>query len=99
MELKGNFLLVAAIDFGTTYTGYAYSTRKEFQTDPLKINMMTWNAGSGGLVSQKTSTCVLFKPDETFHSFGYKAEDNYTEQVLDGDYEDWFFFRRCTKNV
>ncbi|OWF47858.1 Heat shock 70 kDa protein 12B [Mizuhopecten yessoensis] len=94
MELKDNFLLVAAIDFGTTYTGYAYSTLKEFQTDPLKINMMTWNAGSGGLVSQKTSTCVLFKPDGTFHSFGYKAEDYYTELYMDDKHKDWFFFRR-----
>ncbi|XP_033725847.1 heat shock 70 kDa protein 12B-like [Pecten maximus] len=94
MNLKDKYLLVAAIDFGTTYTGYAYSSRHEFNTDPLKINLMTWNAGSAGLVSLKSSTCVLFKPDETFHSFGYEAEDQYNELAMDDDHKDWFFFRR-----
>ncbi|XP_021358689.1 heat shock 70 kDa protein 12A-like isoform X2 [Mizuhopecten yessoensis] len=94
MELKDSFLLVAAIDFGTTYSGYAYSTRHDFETDPLIINLMTWNAGSGGLASQKTSTCVLFKPDKIFHSFGYAAEDFYNDLVLDDDQKGWYFFRR-----
>lgn len=30
-------LIVAAIDFGTTYSGYAYSFRDEYQKDPLKV--------------------------------------------------------------
>lgn len=32
-----NYLLVAAIDFGTTYSGYAFSTRQRFSTDKLNI--------------------------------------------------------------
>ncbi|XP_033724910.1 heat shock 70 kDa protein 12B-like [Pecten maximus] len=55
---------------------------------------MTWNAGSGGVVSLKSSTCVLFKPDETFHSFGYEAEDHYNDLAMDDDHKGWFFFRR-----
>ncbi|XP_033726267.1 heat shock 70 kDa protein 12A-like [Pecten maximus] len=93
MEYR-DYQLVAAIDFGTTYTGYAYSTRYEFQKDPLKINLMMLNAESTRLSSQKAPTCVLFKPDETFHSFGYEAEDNFNELYMDGDHKDWFFFRR-----
>ncbi|OWF47857.1 Heat shock 70 kDa protein 12B [Mizuhopecten yessoensis] len=94
MELKDSFLLGAAIDFGTTYSGYAYSTRHDFKTDPLIINVMSWTAVSVGLTSQKTSTCVLFKPDETFHSFGYAAEDFYNELAMDDNNRDWYFFRR-----
>jgi hypothetical protein len=30
-------LFVVAIDFGTSYTGYAYSQRNEFERDPLRI--------------------------------------------------------------
>jgi len=31
---------VAAIDFGTTYSGYAYSFKDEYNTDPLKVNVL-----------------------------------------------------------
>ena len=32
-----DYLLVAAIDFGTAYSGYAFSTRGEYAKDPLKV--------------------------------------------------------------
>ena len=30
-------LFVVAVDFGTSYTGYAYAQRDSFETDPLKL--------------------------------------------------------------
>jgi hypothetical protein len=40
-----NYLMVAAIDFGTTYSGYAFSTISNFKLDPLKIHVnQAWNA-------------------------------------------------------
>lgn len=30
-------LIVAAIDFGTTYSGYAYSLKDEYKKDPMKV--------------------------------------------------------------
>ncbi|KAH3841874.1 hypothetical protein DPMN_115355 [Dreissena polymorpha] len=36
-NLKEHFLLVAAIDFGTSYSGYGYSTKEDFELNPLKI--------------------------------------------------------------
>lgn len=94
--------LVAAIDFGTTFSGYAYSSLHEYKTDPLKIFTNAWAAGNGGLESFKTSTCVLFDPRGKFHSFGYEAEQNYS--ALKGQKNDWYYFRRfkmmvCTKMV
>lgn len=35
-------LLVAAIDFGTAYSGYAYSFRNDYKLDPLKITTNHW---------------------------------------------------------
>lgn len=32
-------LAVAAIDFGTTYSGFAYSFRSDYQSTPLKVNI------------------------------------------------------------
>lgn len=88
-------LFVAAIDFGTTYSGYAFSFRHDFEKDPSKINAnQTWVAGHRNLFSLKAPTCVLLHPDKTFHSFGYEAEDKYTELFQDDEHEDWYFFKR-----
>ncbi|XP_060064371.1 heat shock 70 kDa protein 12B-like [Ylistrum balloti] len=94
MASSGQHLLVAAIDFGTTYSGYAFSFIHDFERDPLKISANSWAAGSGGLMSLKTSTCVLFKPNGDFHSFGFEAEDKYSDLALDQKQNGWYYFRR-----
>ena len=43
-RLKDDYIMVAAIDFGTTFSGYAFSFRKN-QTD-IKMNK-NWGAGLG----------------------------------------------------
>ena len=47
-------------------------------------------------MSLKTSTCVLFKPDKTFNSFGYDAEEDYAELASreTGEHKKWYYFRR-----
>ena len=87
-------MLVAAIDFGTTFSGYAFSLRHEFNADPLKANANQWSVGSRSSISLKTPTCVLFSPDKKFDSFGYEAEDKYTTLALDNKHHDWYYFRR-----
>ncbi|XP_069130064.1 heat shock 70 kDa protein 12B-like [Argopecten irradians] len=94
MAITEGHLLVAAIDFGTTYSGYAFSFLHEYKRDPLKVSSNDWAVGSGGLMSLKTSTCLLFKPNEDFHSFGFEAEDKYSDLALDGEQEGWRYFRR-----
>ncbi|KAH3818556.1 hypothetical protein DPMN_120277 [Dreissena polymorpha] len=37
-------LVVASLDFGTTYSGWAYSFTHEFQQDPTQIKSKHWNA-------------------------------------------------------
>ncbi|XP_033742407.1 heat shock 70 kDa protein 12A-like [Pecten maximus] len=86
--------IVAAIDFGTTNSGYAFSTIDDYKTSPLKISAISWVSGSNRLQSQKTPTCVLFDENKRFHSFGYEAEDKYSDLALDDEEEDWYFFRR-----
>ncbi|XP_053400410.1 heat shock 70 kDa protein 12A-like [Mercenaria mercenaria] len=90
--LNEDYLLVAAIDFGTAYSGYAFSTRGDYNRDPLKVSANTW--GAGNLMSLKTSTCVLFDKNKKFHSFGFEAEDNYSGYALDDEHHDYYFFRR-----
>jgi hypothetical protein len=39
-----DYVMVAAIDFGTTYSGYAFSTISNLKLDPLKIHAnQAWN--------------------------------------------------------
>ncbi|XP_053398663.1 heat shock 70 kDa protein 12A-like [Mercenaria mercenaria] len=90
--LNEDYLLVAAIDFGTEYSGYAFSTRDDYSRDPLKVAANTW--GAGNLMSLKTSTCVLFDKNKKFHSFGFEAEDYYSGYALDDEHHDYYFFRR-----
>ena len=85
-------LIVCAIDFGTTYSGYAYSMR----SDPMKIYCPHWTSGTSTLASYKTPTTVLLDRDEEFVAFGYDAEKMYSELVEEEDetVEDYFYFRR-----
>jgi hypothetical protein len=88
-------LMVVAIDFGTSYSGYAFSTRNDFQRDPLKIHVnQAWNSGKKQLLSLKTPTCLLLDKKKEIVSFGYEAEDAYAELVLDEKHHDYYFFER-----
>ncbi|XP_060790778.1 heat shock 70 kDa protein 12A isoform X3 [Neoarius graeffei] len=69
-----SFVVVVAIDFGTTSSGYAYAFTKE----PECIHTMRrWEGGDPGVSNQKTPTTILLSPDKKFHSFGYAARDFY----------------------
>lgn len=100
MSESSNYLLVAAIDFGTTYSGYAFSTKAEFMRDPLSINSnQTWNAGTRRLCSLKTPTCLLLDQEKKFLAFGYEAEDKYTELVMDDKHADFYYFEHFKMNL
>lgn len=85
----GHFVVVA-IDFGTTYSGYAFS----FVRDPENIHMMKkWEGGDPGVINQKTPTTLLLTPDKKFHSFGYSARDYYHD--LDPqEAKKWLYFEK-----
>ena len=70
-ELPEDYVIVAAIDFGTTFSGYAFS----FRNNKDKI-LMNKNWGENlGCQSYKTPTCVMVDSSDRFHAFGYEAED------------------------
>ena len=66
-------MLVAAIDFGTTYSGYAFSWKSEWR----KINHQTCHTDK--FVSSKASTTLLLHPDKSFYMFGYGAENTFKD--------------------
>ncbi|XP_052061586.1 heat shock 70 kDa protein 12A-like isoform X1 [Mytilus californianus] len=91
-----DILMVAAIDFGTTYSGYAYSLKGEYEKDKLNIHAnQAWNSGGKSLMSLKTPTCILInKENKEFESFGYEAENAYADIVIEDEADNYYFFDR-----
>ena len=87
-------LFVASIDFGTTYSGYAFSSKDEWERDPLKIHTNVWN--SSNLMSAKTPTTLLLSPKKEFLAFGYDAENIYSESK---DNFASFYYFHCFKSI
>ena len=86
-----------AIDFGTTYSGYAFQFRHDYDEDKIRsiFANTSWVAGDGnGLMSWKTPTTLLLNSDDSFNSFGYEAEEIYHELIENEEHHDYHYFRR-----
>ncbi|XP_022801897.1 heat shock 70 kDa protein 12A-like, partial [Stylophora pistillata] len=91
LHLEKSFLATVAIDFGTTYSGFAFSFNKDEGKDMIFMNR-AWVNDQGHQTS-KTPTCLLLKPDLSFHSFGYEAEENYASLTSISEEKEYMFFR------
>ncbi|XP_062593077.1 heat shock 70 kDa protein 12A-like [Saccostrea cucullata] len=91
---KDKDLMVAAIDFGTTYSGYAFGMTRELTEDPPKVYCPTWHAADGGLISYKTPTTVLLDENRELVAFGFDAEEQYAELADENDHVDHYYFHR-----
>lgn len=88
-------LLVAAIDIGTTYSGYAFSFAHEQlgeTADPNKIHVNTWENDGGSRSHFKTPSCLLLHPNGNLHSFGNAAIVKYNTLTEEEKHRDWYFF-------
>ena len=75
INLEKDKIVVIAIDFGTTFSGYAFAfTSKKRQ---ILINK-NWGAGQS-FQSYKAPTCVLLANNGEFLAFGYDAENDFVE--------------------
>ena len=74
-----NVLAVAAIDFGSSLSGFAFS----FVSHPHNIRMRRdWGCNVGIACSSKTPTCLLLKQNGEFE-FGFEAQE--TMSALEED--------------
>lgn len=95
--MDSNSFLVVAIDFGTTYSGYAFQFRHDYEEDKIRsiFANTSWVAGDGnGLMSWKTPTTLLLNSDDSFNSFGYEAEEIYHELIENEEHHGYHYFRR-----
>ncbi|XP_052083880.1 heat shock 70 kDa protein 12A-like [Mytilus californianus] len=92
---------VAAIDFGTTYSGYAFSVSSP-NTELKNVEILSnqvWNSGTAEVASLKTPTCLLLTKERDLVAFGYEAEEQYADIVMDGHADDYYFFHRFKMNL
>ena len=80
-----------ATDFGTTYSGFAFSFLKDQGKDAIFMSM-DWVNEQGGQTS-KTPTCLLLKPDLSFDSFGYDAIEMYDSLQGESEEKEYLFFK------
>ena len=84
------YIAVIAIDFGTTFSGYAFSMRSD--KHDIKMNK-SWGA-EVGFQAYKTPTSILLKPGGDFHSFGFEAQNGFAELDEDEIREGYQLFQR-----
>ncbi|KAJ8304660.1 hypothetical protein KUTeg_018243 [Tegillarca granosa] len=88
-------LLVAAIDFGTSYSGYAYAFLSDYEKNPqgFHIQLNEWTTNFTNERTAKTPTTVLFTPEKEFDSFGYEAEETFVNLIEKKEHRDWYYFK------
>lgn len=84
-------VMIAAIDFGTTYSGYAFGFKSDLDEDPTQVSCFQWH-GTAGIMSLKLPTTVLLNANEEKElvAFGYEAEEMYSGD----EHLDHFYFHR-----
>lgn len=92
MAHLGNSLFVVGIDFGTTYSGYAFASKDDFKADPPKISTNIWQGSK--LLSLKAPTAVLLNKNQDFEAFGYEAEKKFSELLADEEQDDYYYFHQ-----
>lgn len=85
-------LLVAAIDIGTTFSGYAFSFRHEHTTDRMRITTHEWPHASG--MSMKAPTSILLGPDGEVKEFGYEAKEKFVDLAEKNQHLDHYYFSK-----
>lgn len=91
LDLQNLYIAVVAIDFGTSYSGFAFSFNKGHEQDAIFMNR-DWTNEQGGRTS-KAPTCLLLNPDLSFNSFGYDAMENYAQLQNKHEEQKYFFLQ------
>jgi hypothetical protein len=85
-------LLVAAIDFGSSGVGYAFSFAYQFKTNPIDVHASIWNKNNSA-VSTKLPCVLLFDESKKFVCFGFDAEDKYEDLFNNDEHDKWYYFK------
>lgn len=89
--LQNKIIFVAALDFGTTYSGIAWSFPWESEN---KITCFMWAPSEQGCrATIKTPTVLLLNPNKELLAFGYEAEEEYNKLVAKNSHREYYLFK------
>ena len=88
---NSSYIAVVAIDFGTTYGGFAFAFNHKEGEGGIHMNKAWGN--EQGLSTLKTSTSLLLRPDGQFDSFGFEADEKYANFFC-GEDQEYMYFKR-----
>ena len=88
---NSSYIAVVAIDFGTTYSGFAFAFNQKEGEGGIHMNKAWGN--EQGLSTLKTSTSLLLRPDGQFDSFGFEADEKYANFFC-GEDQEYMYFKR-----
>ena len=94
---KSSYIVVVAIDFGTTYSGFAFSFVKGHGASRV-FKSRGW-VNEDGNSTEKTPTCLLLKPDLSFDSFGYEAVEKYAHLQEESSEQAYYFLKHFKMNL
>ena len=83
--------VVVAIDFGTSFSGFAFSFNHRDGSEDIYMNR-AWGSAQG-YTTYKTPTCILLNPYKKFVKFGFEAAEKYAE-LEDAKDKSFYFFDR-----
>lgn len=86
-----SYIAIVAIDFGTTFSGFAFSFLHLEGEPGIHLNKDWGN--EQGYQTAKAPTSVLLTPEKIFDKFGYEAAEQYA-QLEEPRNRDVFFFER-----
>lgn len=87
---KESYIAVVAIDFGTTFSGFAFAFNHQEGETGIHMNK-DWGTDQGYSML-KTPTSLLLNPDKSFNSFGFEAQDRFAE-LEDEQAQEFYYFQ------
>lgn len=86
-----SYIAVVAIDFGTTFSGFAFAFNNKEGEKSIHMNK-EWGTDQG-CSTLKTPTCLLLNPNKSFNSFGYEAQDRFAE-LEEEEAQQYYYFEK-----
>lgn len=90
--------VVVAIDLGTTFSGYAFSTAKDFKKDPAIVYANQIWTGTNQ-VNVKCPTCILLDQKKDCIAFGFEAKEKFKEVLKNKEQNEYYFFEKFKMNL
>ena len=85
------YIAVVAIDFGTTFSGFAFAFNHKDGEKGIHMNK-EWGTDQG-YATMKAPTCLLLNPNKSFNSFGYEAQDRFAE-LEEEEAREYYYFEK-----